>query len=78
MKRLAYPILCTALMALAACTEKPQTAGAGQLDQPAYRGSGSNFTASDWTPGDRTSWEQQLKVRAQRGQNEYNKTSSGR
>ena len=29
--------------------------------------------ATGWKPGDRNSWEQQLKVRTVRGQNEYAK-----
>ena len=64
------------LFVLGACGEKPQTAGAGHLDKPAYTGTGSNFTAAGWTPGDRNSWEQHMKVRTQQGQNEYNKITS--
>ena len=64
------------LFVLGACGEKPQTAGAGQLDKPAYTGTGSNFTASGWTPGDRNSWEQQLKTRAQYGMNDYTRVST--
>ena len=64
------------LFVLGACGEKPQTAGAGQLDKPAYTGTGRNYTASGWTPGDRNSWEQHMKVRTQQGHNEYNKITS--
>jgi hypothetical protein len=34
---------------------------------------GTAFTASGWTPGDRASWEERLKTRMQYGQNEYNR-----
>ncbi|MCJ0765176.1 hypothetical protein [Variovorax terrae] len=67
--------MAAALLALAACTEKPQTAGGGHHGAPAYAGTGSNFTAAGWKPGDKTSWEQEIKARMQRGQNEYNKTN---
>ena len=55
---------------ISACGEKPQTLGANTSDVPAYKGTGSNFTAAGWKPGDKTSWEQQLKTRGQ-GQNDY-------
>ena len=61
--------------ALAACTEKPQDLGHARQDAPAYSGTGSAFAAKGWQAGDKTSWEQQLRVRAQSGQNEYNKTN---
>jgi predicted small lipoprotein YifL len=68
------PILIAAVLALAACGEKPQTLGtSAKLDAPAYTGPASAFTAAGWTPGDKTSWEQELKVRTQNGQNEYNR-----
>jgi hypothetical protein len=57
---------------LVACGEKPQTLGS-KSDVPAYKGTGSNFTAPGWKAGDATSWEQQLKTRTQ-GQNDYAKT----
>ena len=58
---------------LGACSERPQTGHNVQPGQAAYAGTGSTFTAPGWTAGDRGSWEQQLKARTQRGQNEYNK-----
>ena len=61
-----------AVLALSACGEKPQSLGANTSDVPAYKGTGSNFTASGWKPGDKTSWEQQLRTRGQ-GQNDYAK-----
>lgn len=42
---------------------------------PSYTGTGTNFVAKGWTPGDERSWQQSLKVRLQQGQNEYNKVN---
>jgi hypothetical protein len=64
-------ILIAALTTLAACTEKPQTLGSGaKQDVPAFQGTGMAFTVPGWKPGDKTSWEQELKTRTQ-NQNEY-------
>jgi len=70
-------ILMAAVLALAACGEKPQMLSSSGVkqDAPAYTGPASPFTAAGWTPGDKTSWEQELKVRTQNGQNEYNKVN---
>ena len=60
-----------------ACGEKPQTAqqrrqgGRGRV--PGHRA--WPFAAPGWKPGDKTSWEQQLKTRTQNGQNEYTKVN---
>jgi uncharacterized lipoprotein YajG len=69
-------ILIAALMTLAACTEKPQTLNSSgtKLDAPAFQGTGMAFTVPDWKPGDKTSWEAQLKTRTQ-NQNEYTKVN---
>jgi hypothetical protein len=59
---------------LAGCGESPQhlTASGVKPDTPAYQGAGaSQFVERGWQPGDRTSWEQQLRARAAYGQNEY-------
>lgn len=68
------------VLALAGCTEKPQTNAQGvKHDAAPWSGtgtqanSGTPFTAAGWQPGDKTTWEQQLKARTQTGQNEYNK-----
>ncbi|ARU24025.1 hypothetical protein [Ralstonia pseudosolanacearum] len=63
-------------LALAGCGERAQTAFASHRkdDAPAYKGAeGDPFMAKDWTPGDRTSWENQIRARGQY-QNEYNRT----
>ena len=65
-------VLATAVMALAACGEDPQVANRTRQDAAAHSGTGVGaFTASGWKSGDRNSWEQQLKTRAQMGQNDY-------
>jgi hypothetical protein len=65
-------------MLLAACGEKPQTNAEGvKHDAVPWTGTGAQantgtaFTAPGFKPGDRTTWEQQLKTRAQYGQNDY-------
>ena len=71
MMRLA--LLTAAALALAACGDKPQTAGGVRSDTAAYQGTTNPFSAPGWKAGDKTAWEQQLKTRAQAGQNEYNR-----
>ena len=69
-------ILIAMAAALAACTEKPQTLGSGvRQDTAAFQGTGTAFSAAGWKPGDKTSWEQQLKTRTQNGQNDYAKVN---
>jgi hypothetical protein len=59
---------------LAACGEQHQTISQGvKTDTAAFAGTGKPFTAPGWKPGDKGSWEQQMKVRTQMGQNDYNK-----
>jgi hypothetical protein len=62
-----------ATFVLAACGDKPQTGSASKLDAPPYAGTQNAFNAPGWKAGDKVSWEQQLKARAQAGQNEYNR-----
>lgn len=64
--------LVASLLALAGCSEKPQSLGGVKSDVPAFQGTGSNFTDPGWKAGDKTSWEQHLKTRVQ-GQNDYAK-----
>jgi hypothetical protein len=71
MMRLA--LLTAAVMVLAACGDKPQSAGGVKSDTAAFQGTGNAFNAPGWKAGDKTAWEQQLKTRAQAGQNEYNR-----
>ena len=62
-----------AVLALSACSEKPQENGSGaKLDQPPYDGTGvAAFTAPGWKAGDATSWQAELRARGQYGQNDY-------
>lgn len=63
-------------LSLAACGEKPQTIGTGvRTDAPAFQAGATPFTAPGWKPGDKGSWEQQLKTRAQNTQNDYAKAN---
>ena len=68
-------IAAAAVLALAACGEKPQTLGAVKQDAAPYSGTGGPFAAQGWKAGDKTSWEQQLRARTQQGQNDYNKVN---
>ncbi|WP_422823900.1 hypothetical protein [Variovorax robiniae] len=67
-----------AATAVAACSEKPQTNAEGvKHDAVPWSGTGTAantgtaFSAPGWKVGDKTAWEQELKSRAQYGQNEY-------
>ena len=71
-------LLASAAALLAACGEKPQTNAEGvKLDAAPWSGTGEQantgtaFTAAGWKPGDKNGWQQQLKTRAQNGQNDY-------
>jgi hypothetical protein len=59
------------LAGLAGCGEKPQALEHNPRDTTAFSGTGKAFVAKDWKPGDKTSWESQLKARGQYGQNDY-------
>ncbi len=59
------------LLALAGCGDKPQGMGGVKSDTAPYQGTGvAAFTRTGWKAGDKTSWEQQLKTRAQ-AQNDH-------
>ena len=70
MKRL--PIVAV-LIALAACTEQPQTANPRKSDTVAWQGADNPYVAPGWKAGDKGNWEEQIRTRAQ-AQNEYTKT----
>lgn len=69
-------VVSLALAGLSACGEKPQTLGGKKSDAAAFQGAQNPFVAPGWKPGDKTSWEQGLKARAQNTQNEYAKTNT--
>ena len=74
MKRVLLIIWTFAL--LAACGETPQALDhSPKQDTAAFQGTGMPYTAAGWKPGDKVSWEQQLKTRAQNGQNDYTKVN---
>ena len=64
---------CVALaLGLGGC-EKSQTVASGsqkKADTPSWQAASSVYAAPGWTPGDKTSWEAQLRNRAQ-AQNDY-------
>ncbi len=64
-------LISAALMALAACGEKPQTGYGVKSDVPVFQGTETPFAAPGWKAGDKSSWEQGLKARAQNTQNDY-------
>ena len=71
MKAILLSGLAAAALLLSACSEKPQTAGTLKSDAKAWSGAEGGQVASGWKPGDQGSWEEQLRTRAQQGQNEY-------
>ena len=62
---------------LTACGDKTQElAGQPKHDAAPYTGTGVKvFTESDWKAGDKNSWAQQLKTRAQYGQNDHTRSN---
>jgi hypothetical protein len=70
-------IYLTLAVGLTACGDKAQElAGQPKLDAAPYTGTGVKvFTESDWKAGDKNSWAQQLKTRAQYGQNDHSRSN---
>jgi hypothetical protein len=65
-------LIAASALALAGCAERDQDASGVATDTQAFQGTGMPYTAAGWKPGDRDSWERQLKVRTVQ-QNEYAK-----
>ena len=61
------------LLGLSACGEKAQTLGTKNDAKP-HTGAAAAFTAQGWKAGDPISWEQQLRTRAQYGQNDHSRS----
>ena len=62
-----------ACVVIVGCGEKVQTIGRGaerKTDKPVWQLDDKRFVAPGWTVGDETSWNAQVKNRAQ-GQNDY-------
>ena len=71
--------LAAAALALVACGETPQdlTGQGVKQDGAPYAGVGSSqYAQAGWKVGDKASWEQQLKARAQYGMNDYTRVST--
>jgi hypothetical protein len=65
-------LMLTCAVMLAACTEKPQTVTTRRVDAKAWQGADARHMAPGWSAGDKTSWDEQMRTRAQT-QNEYAK-----
>lgn len=63
----------TLLGCLSACGEKAQTLGTKNDAKP-HSGAAAAFSAQGWKAGDPISWEQQLRTRAQYGQNDHTRS----
>ncbi|MDI9331872.1 MAG: hypothetical protein QM527_11310 [Alphaproteobacteria bacterium] len=72
MSRVVYALLGFTCL-LAACGEEARTVGADVAPHAGPTGSMSAYAAPGWKPGDKTSWEQTMKVRAQYGQNDHSR-----
>jgi ABC-type oligopeptide transport system substrate-binding subunit len=71
-KRLLLICCACGLLALAACGERVQTATPRKADQKAWQGADNPYALNSWKAGDKTSWDEQIRTRAQT-QNEYNR-----
>ena len=59
-------------LALAACGEKVQDRAGIRSDKPVQVGTGvAAFTDAGWTAGDKASWSNHLRTRAQYGMNDH-------
>jgi hypothetical protein len=63
-----------AAVALAACGDKPQELR--KTDSKAWDAAQNPYVDPNWKAGDRASWEEQMRQRAQ-AQNEYVRASAG-
>lgn len=76
-RRLHAVLLVAAAAMLGACAEKPQSAGTTRHDTPPWQGLAAGQTAdAGWKAGDQAAWQEALRTRAQRGQNEYTRATS--
>jgi starvation-inducible outer membrane lipoprotein len=68
-------VMTFAAFALAGCGEKPQGIGGAKSDVAPFSGTENNkYAQQGWKAGDKASWEQQLKTRAQ-NQNDYSRAN---
>ena len=75
MKAAIIPVLML-IWLLSACGERDQalTTKRGLTNHHAWQGAQNGFVAKGWTPGDKISWQNQIRTRGQ-NQNEYVKTN---
>ena len=72
MRKTVLLVSVSSMFALAACGEKPQELGGSRSDQPVQAGTGvAAFTQPGWTVGDKASWANHLKARANYGMNDH-------
>jgi len=76
MKKLTSLGLVACAVLLGACGEKPQVAATKKADDKPWQGAAGAQVAADWKVGDQASWEAHLKMRTERGQNEYTRASA--
>ena len=77
MTRLPVLGLLAAAALLSACAEKPQTAATRQADGKPWQGlAAGQAPDAGFQAGDQAAWEEQLRTRAQRGQNEYTRAAA--
>ena len=77
MSKTLLSVALVASLGLSACMEKPQTLGT-KSDAAPFTGTGNApaaFVNGSWKAGDKTSWEQALRTRAQEGQNDHAKSN---
>lgn len=75
MKRALMLAACAALLAACGETDQSKTSdNTNRSDVAAWEGAKNDYVAKGWTPGDKNSWEKQLRTRNQL-QNEYQKTN---
>lgn len=68
--------LLVSAFALAACGERDQSLAnkRGPVEEKTWQGAKNAYVTKGWTPGDKTSWQNQVRTRGQY-QNEYVKTN---
>ena len=72
MRKMLMLSMMSGVMVLSACGEKPQNQAGIRSDQPAQAGTGvAAFTDAGWTAGDKASWSNHLKARANYGMNDH-------
>lgn len=77
MKRVPMLGLLAAAALLVACSEKPQTAATKKQDDKPWAGLAAGQHAdAGFKAGDQAAWEEHLRTRAQRGQNEYTRAAA--